>query len=514
MTLTTTRAFLRRSSFSPSRRSGRRAIRAAALAYLLIGAGAASALAQTAVPAPITLGSSDVVFSTAIRSRTYSWNFFGDTPAGDYTYQGTQVRFGLTQTKKSYDWQLEFEVPFMVNLPTTAVALPPLGQLGLGGSYFAANSNSTNPASLFLKQGFVRFKGLGGIAGQSLKIGRMEFNDGLEVTPKNATLATLNRDRISQRVLGNFGFSDVLRSLDGVQYVYNTPKLNVTAVAARPTEGVFQVNGWNELNINVFYGALTGQGGSERNPSAWRLFALGYDDYRHGVLKTDNRSAAAKAADTDSINIGTYGGNIVQVAATPAGPVDLLFWGVVQAGSWGTLSHRAGALAAEMGWQPTGLPALKPWIRAGYDYTSGDSDPNDDKHGTFFQVLPTARIYARMPFFNLMNNVDAFGELILRPASRLTLRTDVHALSLADKNDLWYSGGGAFQPATFGFNGRPSNGQTGLATLYDLSGDITLNRHVALTLYYAYAHSQEVATAIFKTGNGAHLGFAEWQIRF
>ena len=31
------------------------------------------------------------------------------------------------------------------------------------------------------------------------------------------------------------------------------------------------------------------------------------------------------------------------------------------------------------------------------------------------QMLPTARIYARTPFFNLMDTVDAFGELILRP---------------------------------------------------------------------------------------------------
>ena len=31
------------------------------------------------------------------------------------------------------------------------------------------------------------------------------------------------------------------------------------------------------------------------------------------------------------------------------------------------------------------------------------------------QMLPTARIYARTPFFNLMDTVDGFGELILRP---------------------------------------------------------------------------------------------------
>src|SRR5262245_41642515 len=330
-----------------------RPLRLVMLILLLQVTGVAPLMAQALPPpTPITLGN-DVVVGTAIRSRTYSWNWFGDSPDGDYVHQGTQVRFGLTQTKPRYDWQLEFEVPFMVNLPTTAVKPPPQGQLGLGASYYAANDNSENPAALFLKQGFVRFKGLGGIAGQSLRVGRFEFNDGTEVTPGNGSLATLKRDRISQRLLGNFGFSDVLRSFDGAHYVLNSPKRNLTAIAARPTEGVFQTNGWAELDVNVFYAALTGQSGDERNPGAWRLFGIGYQDYRDGVLKTDNRPAAPRAADTESIAIGSYGGHYLQLAATPAGPVDLMFWGVLQAGSWGTQSHRAGAFAAEAGWQPS-----------------------------------------------------------------------------------------------------------------------------------------------------------------
>jgi hypothetical protein len=470
------------------------------------------AAAQTA-PAP-SAGAGGVVFSSTIRSRTYAWDWFGDEPGGDYVYQGTQVRGGLGRSSARRDWLIEFEVPFMVGLPTDAVAPAPQGQLGLGASYYAANDNSRHPASLFLKQLFLRFKDLGGVAGQSLKVGRQEFNDALEVTPGDATLVSLNRDRISQRVLGNFGFSDVLRSLDGVQYVFSTPKRTVTAIAARPTEGVFQVNGWPELDINVAYGSLIGRSGGASSPGHWRLFGLWYHDYRDGVAKTDNRPAPARTADTESIALGTFGGNIVQVASTPAGPVDLLFWGVVQTGSWGTLSHRAGAYAVEAGWQPAALGRLRPWIRAGYNYSTGDGDPADDRHGTFFQGLPTARIYARMPFFNLMNNVDAFGSLILRPSPRLTVRTDVRALSLADRRDLWYSGGGAFESNTFGFAGRPSNGHTDLATLYDLSTDITLHPRVALNLYFAYASSGDVARTIFPTSGRGRLFFAEWLLRY
>jgi hypothetical protein len=454
----------------------------------------------------------DAVVSSSLRSRMYSWDWFGDAPNGEYTYGGSLFRFGLTESKKNLDWQVEFAVPALVNMPTSAVMPAPFGQLGLGGSYAAANSGATNSTSIFLKQGNFRIKGIGGIVGQSIKAGRMEFLDGSEVTPAHGTLAALKRDRIAQRLLANFGWTDVQRSLDGAQYVLSMPTLNITAVAARPTEGVFQVSGWDELKINVFYGALTGQHGKYA-ATDWRVFALGYSDYRSGVVKTDNRAAAVRNLDGDSIDIGTYGGHILQIVPTATGPVDLLFWGALQNGSWGTQTHRAGAFAAEAGWQPAVLKTIKPWIRAGYNFGSGDGNAADGTHSTFFQVLPTPRIYARTPFYNMMNSKDAFAELILRP-KRVTVRSDIHALRLADSTDLWYSGGGAFQATTFGYSGRPSNGQSTLGTLYDLSADVTLTPHFAVGGYFGYATGGLVTQAIYTGGNAVHLGFFELNLKF
>ena len=142
----------------------RRSFRVATLTFFLFSASGTASDAQTAAPAPITIGDG-VVVSTALRSRTYSWNWFGDSPNGDYTYQGSLLRFGIARSKPRYDWQLEFEVPFLLNLPKAAVAAAPQGQLGLGAAYFAANGNTSNPVGLFLKQGFIRINGLGGIAG-------------------------------------------------------------------------------------------------------------------------------------------------------------------------------------------------------------------------------------------------------------------------------------------------------------------------------------------------------------
>ena len=478
----------------------------------LLLAAAPLARAQARDTQPLTLG--DVAVSGSIRARAYSWDWFDAAANGEYAYPASLARLGASQSRDAYEWHVEFALPVMLHLPADAIAAAPQGQLGLGATYFAANSNLTNSASFFLKQGFVRWKHLGGIAGQSIAAGRLEFNDGTEVTPKNATLAALKRDRIAQRLVGNFGFSDVGRSIDGAQYSLSASKLKITALAGRPTQGVFQVNGWPELNINLFYGAVTGQIGADRQPGEWRVFGLVYDDYRHGVVKTDNRSAAARTADTSSIRIGTYGGHYLHAIATPAGPVDLLFWGAVQRGSWGALSQRAGAYAVEAGWQPTVLERVRPWLRAGVNYGSGDDNPGDQTHGTFFQVLPTPRVYARLPFFNMMNSRDAFGELIVRPMKNLTVRTDGHALRLANANDLWYSGGGAFQPRTFGYTGRPSNGQSALAALYDVSGDYSVNAHMALGGYYGQALSRAVVSAIYPGGRPLRLGYGELLIRF
>ena len=353
----------------------------------LLGQSISIALAQPAGSQPLKLG--DITVSGSLRTRVESWDWFQGNANNDYTFPGSIARLSLSQSSKVLDWQIEFAMPFLLGLPDDAIAPGAQGQLGFGASYFAANHRDTNAGMVFAKQGFVRFKKLGGVEGQSLKLGRMELIDGTEITPKDGTLAALKRDRIAHRLIGNFGFSDVGRSFDGVQYNLNRSKLNLTLFGGRPTRGVFQVDGWGELNINVFYGALTGQLGGKESAGEWRIFGLGYQDLRDGVLKTDNRPAPVRTADTAHINIGTFGGHYIHTIETRAGQFDALAWVALQTGSWGNLNQRAGAFAAEAGWQPRFLARLKPWFRGGYDYGSGDKNAGDSTHGTFFQVLPT-----------------------------------------------------------------------------------------------------------------------------
>jgi hypothetical protein len=168
----------------------------------------------------------------------------------------------------------------------------------------------------------------------------------------------------------------------------------------------------------------------------------------------------------------------------------------------------------EAGFQPNILPRLKPWIRGGCYYGSGDKDPNDSKHGTFFQLLPRARPYAQFPFYDMMNTVDRFAMLTLRLHRRVTFKTEEHMLRLASRNDLWYTGGGASQPWTFGYQSRPGSGAAGLANLFGGSIDVTINTHVSLSPYYGYAAGKSVIQAIYPKGKDGHLAFLELNYRF
>src|SRR5262252_4670051 len=144
------------------------------------------ALASNA-PAKHKLGPLEI--SVNWRTRAEGWNWFqGDTGNSDYGFWNSLLRVGIGQTGERFDWFVEGEQPSILGLPNDAVVTAPQGQLGLGGSYYAANNNHTNEANGFVKQAFVNIKRLGPAG---LKIGRFEYFDGGEVKPSDPLLATV-----------------------------------------------------------------------------------------------------------------------------------------------------------------------------------------------------------------------------------------------------------------------------------------------------------------------------------
>jgi hypothetical protein len=384
--------------------------------------------------------------------------------------------------------------------------------MGLGANYFTSNNRSRNSAMFFPKQAWVQWKTTAG----QFRVGRVEFADGSETAPKNATLAALKATRINQRLIGTFGFTHVGRSFDGLLYSKNTPKDNITFLGAIPTRGVFQTDGWGWNQAALGYLSYTKPWTSGRQTADSRLFALYYQDWRTNVLKTDNRSAAARRLDVANIAITTFGGHSIHAFETKPATYDLLFWGAAQIGRWGLQTQRAFAYNMEAGFQPkaAALAKLRPWFRGGVGQSSGDGNPNDTTHSTFFQVLPTPRPFARFPFFNMMNNKDIYAGLTLRPHARVSISNEFHGLSLSNRNDLWYSGGGVFQPWSFGYVGRATNGAKSLANLYDTSVDVKLTKAVSMNLYYGHAQGLAAIKAIYPNGRSGNMGYVELMYKF
>jgi hypothetical protein len=102
---------------------------------------------------------------------------------------------------------------------------------------------------------------------------------------------------------------------------------------------------------------------------------------------------------------------------------------------------------------------------------------------------------------------------VFRLPRQFTVRSAVHALRLANSQDLWYAGGGALPPRTFGYTGRASNGNRSLANVWDVSLDVPLGYGFSLTTYYAHAWGNSLIANIYPNGTSAHFGYVETNYR-
>jgi hypothetical protein len=453
-----------------------------------------------------------------LRARVEFNNFFRPEPAvnndNEYVFGATRTRLGVGLTTTWVDAFVQAEHTGLYGLPDDAVAVPG-GALGTGALYFAEDPH-TDQSDLHLKQAYLTLKpALLHAPGLSLTLGRFEILDGLEYRTGDAKFDLLKTVRISQRLLGPFDFAHATRSFDGGKVAWDHRALNVTASASHPTQGGFNIDAQDTIDdIDLVYAAVTGKRGSLLPGTEGRIFYLYYADDRR-VQVVDNRAAAQRPfLDTQDLSIHNVGGHFLATHALGPGVADGLVWADYQFGDWTSLDHRAWAVAAEAGYQWTRLPA-QPWFRVGYFRGSGDHDPNDRTHETFFNVLPTARIYANSPFYNLMNIGDAFAQLILVPIPSMRFRMDYHMLALSESADLWYAGSGAQrQSSAFGYAGRRSSGAQSLADVIEAGLSHTVNRYFSWNVYYGHAFGGGVVRRFFRGQDDADYAFAEFTAKF
>jgi Alginate export len=464
-------------------------------------------------PPALHFGTIDV--SGEVRARGEGWNWFYRDNRTRYAFGETLLNLAFSQ-HRNFDWKIELSQPTLLGLPNDAFFPGTSIPLGLGGTYFSANSSARNVAGLYLKQGYISFTGLGHNGG-SLQLGRFDFAEGLEGHPSDANLAWLKRERIAQRLIGDSYWTAAGRSFDGIHFSDDLgAKDNVTFVAARPTKGVYQLDGMGEVNVSLLYASYTREFPTRNTSSEGRVFGVGYFDARN-VLKVDNRPLEARQADGQPIRIGTFGFDYLLIfPIRKLGHWDMLVWTAGQTGNWGVLHHHAGAVTAEAGWQPPTVWVLKwlrPWLRAGALSASADGDPFDGKHTTFFQVLPTDRQYARLPFYTMQNVEDYTAQVILRPTDKFWLHSELHKVKLHGRNDLWYQGNGAYDNTSFGYEGLPAKGRGGLADFVDFSADYRTARGLGVLAYIGALSGKATMTGL-PQGRKAGMAYLEFTYKF
>ncbi len=422
--------------------------------------------------------------------RFEAWSAFDTGVSGqesDYGFASSKMRLGFGYMSKWFDGYAQLHWTQFFGLPNEAT-------YGTGKLYYGAN-NGSNKGYAGVSQAWARIR-LPWVPGLSVQGGRMKLNGGLEANtlPKNKTLAWLRKKRISQRMLGAFEWSRVGRSYDGFDVAYDAPTWNITTTFSHPRPGGFYLNimdtsdnGYSTDDIDIVTVTATMKDSLFAGVDA-QAFYYYYNDHR-GVA-----SGIAKEAE-----ISTFGANVLyNTPKIGPGAFDLLFWGVFQNGVWtpqagSRLDQDGYAMAFEGGYKFQDM-MWQPWVRMGYFYGSGDGDPTDNDHDTFFQMIPTLRIYAMTPFYNLMNTKYFFGELIFKPWEKLTVRTDVTKLNLTNSNDLWYQGSGMTQADSFGYGGMSGHVGTGhdsIGTMWDLSlffKDLYKYQGASLGMNVYYSH--------------------------
>ena len=108
-----------------------------------------------------------------------------------------------------------------------------------------------------------------------------------------------------------------------------------------------------------------------------------------------------------------------------------------------SLSQEAFAVYLGAGYTWTNV-SFTPRLGVEYNYASGDSDPNDDKHETVDNLFPTNhKFYGMMDFVSLQNIHNVRFMTSITPLKKLTLSCDFHLFWLADTADSFYTVTGA-----------------------------------------------------------------------
>jgi hypothetical protein len=438
-----------------------------------------------------TCGDHKFEVSATSRFRTEFWNAFThDTD----TFYGIRTRVAATYSFRDIVTLFgEFQDARIYGLDA--------GTSGAGALYRVNGGMDGDAKSDKMRQYWAEIRPVGGL---SLRGGRQDIKLGTEVLYPEANWSYLKGERVSQRLVGTVGWSQVERSNDAGSIAYDTEGYHFYGFGGKPTTGVFETRHAYAIQDDIVYGGLsvTAKRGVWIDGTEFRGFFLGYQDHR--PMEDGGLDGKVEVYTLGASAIGIY----------PAGPgnIDVLLWAAGQTGRFDRRDHLAGAFLTEVGYQFTKVEWV-PWYRVGINVASGGNDSGD--HTTFFNMLPTNHLY--YGFADLLafqNLIDVFAQLMFKPHEKLNVNVMFHQFYLADDDDMQYSGSGAFNKSTFGFAGRPSYGSSNYGKELDTVVDVNVCRGFSIQGGYMHFWGDTVARRQHQNGdtNGADVDFGYAQV--
>lgn len=301
-----------------------------------------------------------------------------------------------------------------------------------------AKFNSSNSLFVELQDARVYAEDIGGIPGVNDDVRNQPFADPLDIhqfhwtyTSGNTSLK-VGRQKLNlgdQRLVASLEWVNTARVHDGVRFTYQT----------------------KERTYDVFASALVSIDPNELNDqstSGNRYF----DSQFHGVFVTDRATINQQKLEYWWLyrgnNSGVFDDTIHTLGARLAGQKEQWGWDIQGAWQTGdfydpgraiTLDHRAAMLHLSASYQLS-----EGTLGVGYNWASGDDNPNDNDHGTFDNLYPLNHAYyGYMDLFSLQN-IHNLEFTYVRPklfGNKTKLRIAWQHFWLDDTNDAWYNAG-------------------------------------------------------------------------
>jgi len=468
-----------------------------------VGAGAASALAQSAEPSPAPVAAApppdgaagETSFLVENMTRAELWRYFAPAPdAGthpDYAFYGNRSTLGATYRGSRWSSFGALQYVRAENLPAGAIGP---GLLGTGAAYFF-QANGTFSYQFYLRRLSLRWRAAR--SGAWVEAGRVSRAADVETSSGDATIDRLVRDELNGRLLGDMEWSFYQRAWDGVRGGVTRGGVAATVTVAVPTQGTFEESANLPMDrVLVTAAEVTVAPGRLVPRTRIEAFAIGYDDTRPVNARPDNSGRTSSRVD---VRVWTFGASGAGAYPSRWGVSDAVAWVAAQSGAWYDQTHRAVAGTAAVGHRFTHAPG-RPWLRAGTAYASGDGDAADERHGTFFPLLPSGDRVSRLNAYALMNVVDTWAAAELQPHPAVDVSAGVRRVGLASTVDRWYQGSGATlrHGNYFGFQGRNGRGGSTIGTVVEGSATWRPRRWWTLRGYAGRIAGGDVVTRLFR----------------